>query len=351
MLENINNLLFLVKYLSPICFWFITCYNYFPRYIFTKNIGHFVESTMQKCSKIVLETKIRLNKNLIKSTHQNFNFDEDRSEFLDNNFWESLNNALIKSVKPFLNDNVQKLYEKKQFQKINYTTEDDLFLIQVKNYLASKTFEIYQMFKNYNNLSSFDNLLSSSILSSHLDTVNIDKIEELTCNEIIENNLEAKQPLENIEPAEDKILPEETKNQSPLETKIENNENKLDLLTPFIAQELTTIPKEDHECYEKIDKNSKKISLTNLINLYSMDLSTQQKENESIIKKLKETMEKEKKIQEIFNYEEIRSDEMLYDVSFFTKDEQEYLNLLENKQQSAHYTKTTPTKVILKKKK
>ena len=82
-----------------------------------------------------------------------------------------------------------------------------------------------------------------------------------------------------------------------------------------------------------------------------MDLSTQQKENESIIKKLKETMEKEKKIQEIFNYEEIRSDEMLYDVSFFTKDEQEYLNLLENKQQSAHYTKTTPTKVILKKKK
>ena len=76
-----------------------------------------------------------------------------------------------------------------------------------------------------------------------------------------------------------------------------------------------------------------------------MDLSTQKSEHEQMVKKLKQSLEDEKNIQKFFDVDENISDDMLYDISFFTKDELEYLNLLENKQQKVNHAKSTPVKV------
>ena len=130
-----------------------------------------------------------------------------------------------------------------------------------------------------------------------------------------------------------------------LEPPIEKEENAINPSNNL--QEINdSIDMDDPETLEIIKRNMKKISLNNLINLYSYDLTLQQKENRSMIDKVQEGMEKEKKIQEIFEVEDSSFDEMIVDLSFFTKVENDYLNLLENKQQNSHLTKNSPFKVL-----
>lgn len=314
----------LVKFLTPICFWFIACYNYFPRHIFSKNVGFFVDSTMAKCTKVVPDIKLRLNKNLIKFATKNI-----LSEEKEDSFPEILNQVLAKTLKPFFNDNVQKMYEKKIIQKNNYTTDDDLFLVQVRHFLARQTHKFLEIIKNpksNQNVSSFN----QEILKEEEPNINDEKGQNFE-NEQIEENKEIDDFTEN------KIKKENN------EMEIENKDKKPDVILPEIP---TIISAEDNDLLGKIDQNLKKISLNNLINLYSMDLSTQKSENEQMVQKLKQSLEAEKTIQKFFDVDENISDDMLYDISFFTKDELEYLNLLENKQQKVNHAKSTPVKVF-----
>ena len=314
---------FLVKFLTPICFWFIACYNYFPRHIFSKNVSYFVDSTMAKCAKVVPDIKLRLNKNLIKFSNKNI-----LSEEKEDSFPEILNQVLAKTLRPFFNDNIQKMYEKKVIQKNNYTTDDDLFLVQVRHFLGKQTYKFLEMIKNPKSIQNVSSL-NQEILKEEEPNIKDENVKDFE-NEQIEKNKE----MDDFD--ENKIKKENN------EMEIENKDKKSDVILPEIP---TIISAEDNDLCGKIDQNLKKISLSNLINLYSMDLSTQKSENEQMVKKLKQSLEDEKNIQKFFDVDENISDDMLYDISFFTKDELEYLNLLENKQQKVNHAKSTPVKV------
>lgn len=288
---------------------------------------------MTKIDRIVPETKIRLTKNLIKSTIRTF---EDQTINDVNDFSVSMNSILAKGLDLFFNDNIQRMYEKRQYQKNNYSIEDDLFLIEIKKFMRNKIPEIYDIYQNMRLESLADSFQDS-------EEKNANKINESTKN-LFTNDFDAITDEKNndreISKGIKKILNEKTK----ILDETEENKKSNDLISTL--EEDKTILEKNEEFHEKIKNNINNISLSNLINLYSQELCKQQKINSKMILQIQEKMENEKKIQNIFDVEECTYDDMLADLRYFTKEEINYLTLLENKQQNSHLNKDSPTKVF-----
>lgn len=373
-----------------------------------------VEGVLNKCSRIIPETKIRLNKNLVKTNMKNINlFESSENELFVNSF----NKALSKT--PYISDNIQRLYEKKQIQKTNYSLEDDLFLMNINHFLFEKKQKILSSFTKISNKitnyldekhdlfinkenedKNVEILNQKETIEEEKDTIpnkleNEDiqqtnnEMEEIIdeINDLFEDKNKADKFFENSKKKESE--PQETKslndNDMVIEEKninnIKNEENLTKVQTKYKSEENgtkteenNTFKKENIEpkneekrisdvngkkdkegkkifsneiiLEEKFDKNIKKISLTNLISLYSQDLEEQQEKNNFLVSKIKENIKNEKKILDIFLVEEESYDEMLADLCFFTKEENDYLIFLENKQQSSHLSKPLASKVF-----
>lgn len=374
-----------------------------------------VEGVLNKCSRIIPETKIRLNKNLVKTNMKNINsFENPENELFVNSF----NKALSKT--PYISDNIQRLYEKKQIQKTNYSLEDDLFLMNINNFLFEKKQKILSSFtKISNKITNYfdekhDLFINKENEDKKLEILNqkeaIEEEKEIIPNKI--ENEDVQQTNNEMEEIIDEIndlfedknkvdkicVNSEKKESEPQETKslkdndlvieekniynIENEENLTKIQSKYKSEENGTKTEENNTFktenietkneekrnYDdvngkknkeekdnfsneivlegKLDKNIKKISLANLISLYSQDLEEQQEKNNFLVSKIKENIKNEKKILDIFLVEEESYDEMLADLCFFTKEENEYLIFLENKQQSSHLSKPIASKVF-----
>lgn len=360
--KYIKFLLQLVKFLTPICFWFIICYNYFPRFILKKNQNTLIEAILNKCSKIIPETKLRLNKNMIKGIQKN-EIIEEKNENEDEDFVKNFNHILAKSIKNCSDDTIQRMYEKKEVHKANYSLEDDIFLLEVNKFLSQKKNIIQNILKN-SKFESIQEPQNTPLETDKQEEINPNNLESCSLKESnqiefdllnhIENQVENEKAKIIIEQQkiEEKIEIEETeKKEEPEKENIIGNDNQ-DIIEKqsIINSELVikTIDLGDEANFEeKIEKNIKKITLSNLISLYSQELLEQQQQNNSIISEMKENFKNEKKSQEIFNVDDISYDEMLADIVFFTNEELEYLSLLENKQQNLHMNKPSPLKVLL----
>lgn len=298
---------------------------------------------------------------MIKGTQKN-EISEEKNENEDEKFVKKFNHILAKSIKNCSDDSIQRMYEKKEVHKSNYSIEDDIFLLEINKFLYQKRNIVQDLLYN----SKFED-----ISQPRISMMEIEKQEEINKNNselylIKENNQMEEGDILNsladqIENQKQEIVNEQQKIEEKLEIEeiekkenlIENENNSVNDNQEFIEKqsivnnELNKISLDDEtNIEEKLEKNIKKITLSNLISLYSQELVEQQQQNNSIIAEMKENVKNEKKSQEIFNVEDGSYDEMLADIVFFTNEELEYLSLLENKQQNLHINKTSPIKVL-----